>query len=128
MPEKSPLAIPQPDGQFHFVLAWEQADFTPPDRLAELGAELVRILAPGGYVLLFCRDNPTAGSRGVQEQPGRWRMVADDRLIHEPVPAASERPRWSHLNRDIERALAPLKVQGIHLQRSRMREVLALKV
>lgn len=119
------IAIPQPNGKFHLVLAWEQADFTPPERLPELGAELGRVLAKGGWLLLFCRDNST-GAKLTREQPSRWRLIADDRLVCEPAPGL-ERPRWVHLNRDLERALAPLAIQGIHLQRNRMREILALK-
>jgi hypothetical protein len=122
---QTPIAIPQPDGKFHLVLAWEHADFTPPDRLRELGTELSRLLARGGWLLLLCRDNST-GAKLTQDRPSRWRIVADDRVVCEPG-TGPERPRWAHLNRDLERALAPLAIQGIHLQRNRMREILALK-
>jgi hypothetical protein len=122
---KSPLRIDQPDSKFHLVLAWEHGDYTPPDRLADFGAEVHRVLIDGGLVLLFAlnnlsRDDPMARTAG------RYRVVGDEQIVREPVPAPGRR-RWTHPTREIERALAPLSIQGIHLQRNQMREFLALK-
>lgn len=123
--ERVPVAIAQPDEKFDLVLAWEHCDFTPPERLAEFGAELARVVAPGGWLLLFCRDS-SAGKTS-SDRPARYRLLADDRLRREAGPGP-DRARWAHANREVERALAPLSIQGIHLQRSRVREFLALKV
>jgi hypothetical protein len=124
-PPKAPLRIDQPDGRFQLVVAWEQADFVPPDRLADFGKELYRLLANGGYLLLFARSG-SGGERKLEGSPGRFRIIADDRLIQED--SGNElRERWVHPTREIERALAPLHIQGIHLQRNQMREFLAHK-
>lgn len=119
------LAIHQPDARFQLVLAWEHLDFVPPERLIEFGAELHRVLAPGGFALLFAKDG-RSGGRLIQARRCRWRLRPDDQLVGE-VLDGPELPRWTYPNREIERALAPLSMQGIHLQRSGMRELLALK-
>jgi hypothetical protein len=120
--EVPPFSIGQPDGMFDLVLAWEHIDFTPPDRLAEVGAELGRLLAPGGWVLLFCRDSRSSATGPAS----RFRVVADDRVSVEPL-SGDPPQRYIHPNRDIERAFASFRIQGIHLQRSGVREILALK-
>jgi len=122
---KKPVVIEQEEGRFDLVLVGEQIDFVPPDRLADFGAELRRVLAAGGFVLLFGRSSeekqdPTA------RRPGRFRIIADDRLLHEDSGLPNRR-RWVHPTREIERALAPLSIQGIQLQRNQMREFLARK-
>lgn len=120
-----PLKLDQPDGRFHFVLAWERLDFTPPERLAELGAELTRVLADEGWLLVFAQNRP--GNKGPQpSRLRRFRLIGEDRILAQIVEGPA-RPRWSHPTRDIERALTPLAIQGIHLQRNQTREFLALK-
>lgn len=124
-PQKVPLVLDQPDERFHLVLAWEWFDFTPPDRLAELGAEVRRVLAEDGWVLLLARNKPS-GSEAREGRPASFRVLADDR-IQRQAHSGSPRARWVHPNRDIERALGGLSLQGIHLQRNQTREFLALK-
>ena len=123
--EALPVVIPHPDQSFDLVLAWEHPDFVPPDRLQEFYAEVTRVLVPGGWLLMYARDDPHTPPA----DPGQlacYRLTADDRLTRTTVEGP-ERPRWSHPNRAIERALSPLSVQSIHLQRNRMREFLARK-
>lgn len=124
-PPPPPLTIDQADALFDLVLAWEHTDFVPPERLADFGAELRRVLAQGGYVLLFARNSPAADDKGWR-RPGRYRVVADDRIVREEGKGPL-RKRWVHPTRDIERALAPLSIQGLHLQRNQVREFLAKK-
>jgi len=124
-PSPSPLVIDQPDGCFDLVLAWEHADFTPPDRLRDFGAEIHRVLAVGGLLLLFALNN-LSRAEAMARTLGRYRIDEDDKIAREAVPAIGRR-RWAHPTREIERALAPLSIQGIHLQRNQMREFLALK-
>lgn len=124
-PPKVPLSIDQPDGRFQLVLAWEWFDFTPPDRLEDLGAELGRVLADDGWVLLLAR-NKSFGEEIRQGCPAPYRVLADDRVLRQAEQGAA-RPRWAHPNRDIERSLGRLSLQGIHLQRNQTREILALK-
>jgi SAM-dependent methyltransferase len=122
---KKPLVIPQPDRKFDLVLAWEHGDFVPPDRLQEFAAEVARVLLPGGWLLMFSQDNPGAADDG-GSPPACYRLTADDRLVRTATPAPARR-RWAHPNRAIERALAPMSVQSIHLQRNRIREFLVRK-
>jgi hypothetical protein len=120
-----PVRLEQDDDRFDLVLAWERVDFTPPERLRELGSEIHRVLAEGGYLLLMAQNKP--GARGPQpDLPRRFRLVADDQLMQSTVEG-SPQLRWTHPTREIERALAPLSIQGIHLQRDQTREFLALK-
>jgi len=123
--EAQPVVIPHPDQRFDLVLAWEHPDFVPPDRLQEFYAEVTRVLVPGGWLLMYARDDPATPAAG-PGQPACYRLTADDRLTR-TTEDGPERPRWSHPNRAIERALSPLSVQSIHLQRNRMREFLARK-
>ena len=116
------LTIKQPDHKFDLVLAWEHADFVPPDRLSDFAAEVSRVLVPGGWFLMYARDDPQA-TAGDPDTPACYRLTAEDKIVREPT-SAPVRPRWTHPNRTLERALAPLAVQSIHLQRNRMREFL----
>jgi len=124
-PPPPPLTIDQADALFDLVLAWEHTDFVPPERLADFGAELRRVLAQGGYLLLFARNSPAEDDKA-WSRPGRYRVVADDRIVREPGTGPA-RKRWVHPTREIERALAPLSIQGLHLQRNQVREFLAQK-
>ncbi|MHC5024965.1 MAG: class I SAM-dependent methyltransferase [Planctomycetota bacterium] len=124
-PDKQPVVITQPDGKFDLVITWEHGDFIPPDRLQDFAAEMSRVLAPGGWLLMYAKDNP--GSTPAREdRPACYRLTADDRILRSPA-AGPARPRWAHPNRMIERALAPMSVQSIHLQRNRIREILVRK-
>lgn len=123
-PAPPPMRLEQPDGKFHVVLVWEACDFIPTRRLAEFGAELLRVLADGGWALLLSVGD--AQAPGVSSRPPRYRVVDADRVERIPVDGPSLR-RYVHNPRDIERALAPLGVQGIQLQRNQVREFVLLK-
>lgn len=124
-PPVAPLRINQPDGTFDLVLAWELLDFIPADRLNEFTAELGRVLIPGGRLLLF-----SLSGSGKQDQPqvspGRYRILADDKVSRESIDEPNRR-RYDYATRIIERALEPLSIQTIHLQRNQLREFLAMK-
>ena len=120
-----PIRIDQPDGRFDLVFAWEQCDFIEPQRLPQFGAELRRVMANGGCLLLFSRNATGKASGGTLEVPCRYRLVSDALAIRE----GSDRPvlpRWIHPTREIERALAPMSIEGIHLQRNQIREFFAV--
>jgi len=123
-PPPEPIRIGQPDGKFHAVLVWEACDFVPPSRLAEFGAELTRVLADGGWALLLSVGSADGGQ--VAARPPRYRVVDSERVERIPVDGPGLR-RYVHNPRDIERALAPLAVQGIQLQRNQIREFVLLK-
>lgn len=123
--EKPAISIPQPDGKFALVLGWEHVDFIPPDRLGDFAAEISRVMLPGGWLVFFAEDRP--GAKGSRiDQPACYRLAADDRIVRS-VTSGPSRPRWAHPNRALERALAPLSVQSIQLQRNRIREFLIHK-
>ena len=121
-PEVTPIRIEQPAGAFDLVLAWEMLDFVPPDRLQEFGSEIVRVLRIGGQLILFAHQKPPS-DRAVFP---RYRLLADDLIVREE-PETPAIPRYVHSNMMIERAIAGMSVQNIHLQRSQMREILASK-
>lgn len=120
-----PISIPQPDRKFDLVLAWEHGDFVGPDRLMEFGSELRRVMIPGGWLVLFAQDDPR-GKEVRPDRPGCYRLAADDRVVRSESGGPA-RPRWIHTNRALERALSPLSVQSIKLQRNRIREFLIQK-
>jgi hypothetical protein len=120
--EVRPIRIDQPAGAFDLVLAWEMLDFVPPDRLQEFGSEIVRVLRVGGQLVLFAHLKPPS-DRAVLP---RYRLLADDLIVREE-PATPPIPRYVHSNLMLERAIAGMSVQNIHLQRSQMREILASK-
>lgn len=122
-PEAEPLVLQQPDGKFDLVLAWEHCDFVPPDRLREFCAELRRVLRPGGLLLLFSL-NRTSETRDASPI-FRYRLLGDDRVMRETTEDPARR-RWVYPTREIERSLAPLTIQALHLHRNQMREFLAL--
>ncbi|MBZ5639410.1 MAG: class I SAM-dependent methyltransferase [Acidobacteriia bacterium] len=121
-PEVAPVRLDQPDALFHLVLAWEAADFVPPDRLAEVGGEFRRILRDGGGLFLFSHGRPEAED----ERLSRYVLLADD-LISREMIGRDRRQRYVHPTRDLERALKGFAIQGIQLQRTQMREITALK-
>lgn len=120
--EVEPFRLDAEDRSFHLVLAWETVDFVPPERLAEYGQEIRRVLREGGWLFLLAHQKPDAD----REPIPRYRILADDLLVRE-VFDDTLHARWSHANREIEKALAGLSVQGIHLQRSGLREIVAQK-
>ena len=122
LPSVRPFSLDHPTAAFDLVLAWELFDFVPPDRLHEFGAEIVRLIRAGGQLILFAHQKPPS-DRGILP---RYRVLADDMIVREE-PATPALPRYTHPNREIERAIAGLSVQNIQLQRNQMREILALK-
>ena len=121
-PALRPIKFDHPSGSFDLVLAWEMLDFVPPDRLHEFGAEIVRLLRVGGQLVVFAHQKPPS-DRAIFP---RYRLLADDLIVREE-PAGPPLPRYVHSNLMIERAIAGLSVQNIHLQRNQMREILASK-
>ncbi|MDX1387716.1 MAG: class I SAM-dependent methyltransferase [Acidobacteriota bacterium] len=121
-PQPKPLRLDQPDGRFDLVLIWEQADFVPPERLEDFGAEIGRVLKDGGWIFLMSQMKPQSES----ERPARYRLLADDMLVRETTDLPPRR-RWAHATRDIERSLKGFSIHGVHLQRTQMREFSAFK-
>jgi hypothetical protein len=118
-----PFRLEQPDRTFGLVLAFEVLDFVPPDRLADCGAELARVLRVGGQLFVFAHQKAPSGTAVIP----RYRLLSDDLIVREEPEGGILRRRYVHPNRDIERALSGLQVQGIQLQRNQMREIVAVK-
>lgn len=49
--------LPFPDGHFHFIVCNSVLEYVSPDALAAVQQELVRVLAPGGLVLVMGTSN-----------------------------------------------------------------------
>ena len=58
--------------------------------------------------------------------PSRIRILDDGHVAREPSDEPEGR-RWAHPNRDVERALDGLSIQGVHLHRDGTREIVACK-
>ncbi len=80
------------------------------------------MLREGGWLFLLAHQKPAAE----REPIPRYRILADDLVVREVFDATLHR-RFQHANRDLEKALLGLSVQGIHLQRSGVREIVAQK-
>ena len=117
-----PFRLDQPTGRANLVLAWEMTDFIPPDRLAEYGDELRRLMADGGSLFLFSHQRPDAQNEPLR----RYRVLADDMVVREVAGGVTHR-RWIHPTREVERALAGFSIQGVQLQRNQMREIVAVR-
>ncbi len=50
-----------------------------------------------------------------------------NRIAREPIEEAP-RPRWEHSSRAIEAALSGFLIEGIHLRRNQIREVVATRI
>lgn len=53
--EHSALALPFPNGHFDLLTTWTVVQHIPPDRIRQACSELLRVLAPGGH-LLMCEE------------------------------------------------------------------------
>ena len=122
--EIEPLKLDFDDGRFDLIFVWELIDFIPRARLDEFGVELHRVLANGGWALVFSQSGQT--DKAAARRPPRYRIVEGGKLTRELL-SASPLPRYGHPTREIERALSPLTIQGIHLQRNQMREFLLVR-
>ena len=121
-PAPAPVRFDYEDASFDLVLLWERLDYVPPDRLREFCQEIRRLLKVGGWVLALTssRKEPRRASAA------RIRIVDDEHIAREPS-GEPERPRWAHPNRELERSLDGVSIQGIHLHRDGLREVTGLK-
>jgi len=121
-PEPDPVRLEHEDAAFDLVLLWERVDFVPPDRLSEFGQEIRRVMRVGGWILALSSSR----KEPARARPRRVRIVGDDRVALEPSDEP-ERARWAHANRDLERAFEGISIQGIHLHRDGLREIVGLK-
>ncbi len=74
--EASATELPFPDGQFDLVATWTVLQHIPPDRIGLACAELRRVLAPGG-TLILCEETRLAGEPLVR-RPHTWHRRPDE--------------------------------------------------
>ena len=121
-PDPPAIRFDHDDASFDLVLLWERLDFVPPDRLREFCQEIRRILKVGGWVLAL-----TSSRKEPRRAAAARIRIVDDEHIARDSSGEPERPRWAHPNRELERALDGVSIQGIHLHRDGLREVTGLK-
>lgn len=116
------IVLDYPDHAFDMVLAWEQLDFTHPEWLDDLAVEFERVLVVGGwlYLLSLQRNEITRDRRA------RYRVEAIDRATREPLDEAP-RSRWPHSSRTLQRSLSGFCIEGVHLWRNQVREMVATR-
>ncbi len=74
--EVSATELSFPDGRFDLVATWTVLQHIPPDRIGVACAELRRVLAPGG-MLLLCEETRLAGQPLVR-RPHTWHRRPED--------------------------------------------------
>ncbi len=79
--------LPYPDGTFDIIVTWTVLQSIPPEVIQEVTAEMVRVLAPGGIILLAEQV----------EKPDReitWsRSESEYERLFEPLELVESRPR-----------------------------------
>lgn len=114
--------LPHPDGSVDGILCWDVLDFLAPPARAALGVEMVRVLRPGGVVLMCHRvDMAARPERLVYEITGPDRLCV--RRGHDAA-ALLERPLK---HRELLLMFSGLTEVKAVLLKSRMREVLFRK-
>lgn len=79
--EVRPFDLPYPDDQFDLICSWTVIQHVRPEKIAGVAANMVRILAPGG-TLLICEETRLAGHDGGHT----WhRSVEDYRRLFSPL-------------------------------------------
>jgi ubiquinone/menaquinone biosynthesis C-methylase UbiE len=74
--EASATDLPFPDRQFDLVTTWTVLQHIPPDRIGLACAELRRVLAPGG-MLLLCEETRLA-DQPLMRRPHTWHRNPED--------------------------------------------------
>ncbi len=105
------------DGTFDLLLVFDQLDFIDDEKASALAAEWARVLKSGGRVYLLSRQK----SKGDRPRL-RVDVLGDGRLGLKPLRSAGGGPHLRS-NREIETALAPLRVDEILLRRDGLREI-----
>jgi SAM-dependent methyltransferase len=72
----SATELPFPEGHFDLVTTWTVLQHIPPDRIGVACGELLRVLAPGG-ILLLCEETRLA-DQPLTRQPHTWHRHSED--------------------------------------------------
>lgn len=112
----------QSDGSVDGILCWNVFDFLEKPAARALGAQLSRILAPGGALMGFFAATPDAG----RTHYTRFVIKDDKTLAHRPFGQA-QAPQGVLSNRDVALLFPDLKVSDSFLLLSHTREILFRK-
>jgi len=117
-----PRSFSYPDESFDAIVGWDLFNYYDPEASKRLGADVVRLLRPGGMVFAFFHARREEASDG----PARHRIVDETHLHVEPWTGA---PSARHLyqNRDIEKTFNGLKIVELYFLRHGVREMLLEK-
>ena len=120
------LRLDHDDASFDLILLWDALDFVPKAGLPACGPEMARLLDDEGWMLMLA-----GGDVGTEEPPpaapDQFEILGPETISRRPVPGAAPQPRYQHPTRRLEKAMAPLIVDGVHLRRSQIREFLLKK-
>jgi hypothetical protein len=115
--------FPQPDASIDGVLCWDVFDYLDKPAGSALGAQLTRLLKPGGALLgLFAASKPTG-----DQQYTRFVIRDEKTLAHRSYPG-SRGKQQTFTNRDIALMFPTLKVSDSFLLLSHTREMLFRKL
>jgi methyltransferase family protein len=126
-PSAAPRPSPMPpveheSGRFDAVLCWDLFDYLPAPEAEQVGREVRRVTAEGGYVLAFF--GPRTETATVA--PRRFRIGAAGDLAVEDV--AGPRRAAHHLaNRDVQRIFPDFEIAQTVLLKNGVREMLLQK-
>ena len=111
--------LSDPDASVDGVLCWDVLDYLSPPAGKALADELVRVLRPGGALLL---------SHGTESlsQPGRveYEIISETSLRYRLRSGVTNRSRRVLQSREVTRMFGSLAISDSFLLKSRMREVL----
>ena len=111
--------LSHPDASVDGVLCWDVLDYLSPPAGKALADELVRVLRPGGALLL---------SHGTESlsQPGRveYEIISETSLRYRLRSGVTNRSRRVLQSRAVTRMFGSLAISDSFLLKSRMREVL----
>ncbi len=113
--------LPRPDQSIDGALCWDLFDYLDAAAATVLAGELIRLLKPGGALLVFFR---TVAS----DERGYTRYIIEDEehLRYRSYPGACPRQRVLE-NRDIVKLFDRLRVSDSILLKSRLREIVFRK-
>jgi len=107
---------------FDALVAWDLFNYYDPESARRMGAEIGRILKPGGLVFSYFHSRSHEGL----ESPRRFRIVDE---LHLSVEPGSGRALRRHVvqNRDIEKIFTGLRIAELYFLKNGLREMMLEK-
>lgn len=121
LPATLAVRLTQADASVDGILCWDFFDYLDKASAAALGAQLARVLAPGGVLAGFFSTKP-----GPEPEFTRFVIEDETTLVHKPYRGVPRRDvAWQ--NRDVTLLLPGLRVAESFLLLTQTREVLLRK-